>query len=192
MCHCLKSGRGKKSTLIVITPRVKESHLPNTLKILTSGGYPDAEIAKSTSRDMGIMGANHEEADIHLILYGMVVASTGFSRLEVICQYTDVFLMLIHFLRDTNKEILYNGYISRDLYFPKKDEFQLFPVFNFPSPHTAALILILVLMLATVLAPESLLLTTVCVLTAYVQTKLEQHTYQYKYADWFVDRLINC
>ena len=76
-------------------------HLPNTLKILTSGGYPDAEIAKSTSRDMGILGTNHEEADIHLILYGMVVASTGFSGLEVICQYTDVFPMLIHFLRGT-------------------------------------------------------------------------------------------
>ena len=73
--------------------------------MLTSGGYPDAKIAKSTSRDMGILGANHGEADIHPILYGMGVASTGFSRLEIICQYTDVFLMLIHFLRGTNKEI---------------------------------------------------------------------------------------
>ena len=29
--------------------------------------------------------------------------------------------------------ILYNGYISRNFYFPKKDVFYFFPFFNFPS-----------------------------------------------------------
>ena len=80
-------------------------NLPNAFEIVTSGGCEDAETAKSTWRDVGTLGANHEEADTRLILHGLEAASTGFSRLEVICQDTDVFLMLIHFFQGTDKEI---------------------------------------------------------------------------------------
>ena len=50
---------------------------------------------------------------------------------------------------------MYNWYISRDLYFPKKT----FSRFYFPGPHTAALILNLALMLPSILAPERLSFT---------------------------------
>ena len=65
---------------------------------------------------------------------------------------------------------VYNGYICRDSYFPKNDDFNFFP-FLFSGLHMAALILSLGLMLRSVLAPEHLLQTTVCVLNAYVQNK---------------------
>lgn len=67
-------------------------------ELVTGGGFQDPTKAYSTHRDVLPMLCNHEEADTRLIFHACEAVSNNFNRLLLLCRDTDVFLLLIHFL----------------------------------------------------------------------------------------------
>ena len=84
---------------------VKGAGLAEDQEIITSGGFDDENISKSTRRDIPDLCANHEEADTRIILHTLEAASQGFRKVEVLCRDTDVLLMLIHFCGNIDLQV---------------------------------------------------------------------------------------
>ena len=83
----------------------KHNVLPG-MEVVTAGGFSNAEKSQSNIRgDILTLAADHEEADTRIILHSLEAISQGFNRLEVICQDTDVLLMLIHHLDPNSAEV---------------------------------------------------------------------------------------
>ena len=54
--------------------------------------------ARSTRRGQTKLSGNHEEADTSLILHACKAADRGYERVLAICRYTDILLLLVHFM----------------------------------------------------------------------------------------------
>jgi hypothetical protein len=73
--------------------------LPNGCELVIGGGFSDHQKAQSSLRgDIPQLQANHEEADTRLILHACEAIERGKNRVLVVCNDTDVNLLLIHFL----------------------------------------------------------------------------------------------
>jgi hypothetical protein len=71
--------------------------LSERYELVTGGGFADATDVCSTRREDVRLRGDHEEADTRLILHSCEAINSGYKRLLVICQDTDVMLLLVHF-----------------------------------------------------------------------------------------------
>jgi len=79
--------------------------LPRNCELVIGGGFSTMTEAKSSKRRHIKLHGNHEEADTRLILHLCEAVHMGYSRILVICNDTDVMLLLIHFLPHDASEV---------------------------------------------------------------------------------------
>ena len=83
----------------------KASTLASNCEVVAGGAFPDPWNAKSSTRDVTALSANHEEADTRLILHAKDAVQNNYKRLIVICRDTDVLLLLLYHLGRTKTEV---------------------------------------------------------------------------------------
>ena len=83
----------------------KASTLASNCEVVAEGAFTDHVNAKSSTRDVTALSANHEEADTRLILHAKDAIQSNYKRLIVICRDTDVLLLLLYHLGRTKTEV---------------------------------------------------------------------------------------
>ena len=48
------------------------------------------------------MGNSHEEADVIIVNQVMSAASQGYKTIHIVCNYTDIFVLLVYFYKTLN------------------------------------------------------------------------------------------
>ena len=77
---------------------IKGKDLAERYEMVTGGGFINATDATSTRRDQTKLSGNHEKAETKLILHDWEAADRGYERVLAICRYTDILLLLVHFM----------------------------------------------------------------------------------------------
>ena len=85
-------------------------------EVVTDGGFTDPTLAVSTRRDTTALTGNHEEADTRMILHAREAVHTGYDRVLVISQDTDVLVLLVHFLSSVETWMVAGTAIKRKCY----------------------------------------------------------------------------
>jgi len=73
-------------------------------ELAIGGGFDDPFQTWSSSRG-NIFKCNHEEADTRLIAHAAEAVAKAFNKISVMCQDTDVLLLLIHFSGKSNLKV---------------------------------------------------------------------------------------
>ncbi len=86
----------------------------NGYEVIVAAGFADIEDTRSSQgRDMRNLMSNHEEADTRIILHGIDAQQQGFNQLVVVCQDTDVLVLLTHFADKLCQEIWFKAGTTR-------------------------------------------------------------------------------
>lgn len=75
-------------------------------EMVVGGGFDEIDkVTSSSGRDVTNLHATHEEADTRIILHAKDACNKGFQRTIVVCQDTDVLVLLTSCVKDLSKEV---------------------------------------------------------------------------------------